>query len=202
MQGLGRHVVFVDSNVLYSRTARDWLGLRYIEGDLFTVFWTEEVLADVVHHLRKKHPTWDGAKTARVRDRIAATFEVGRVTDFTVDRSYQGEDPDDAHVHAAAVACNADILLTFNTKHFVWEGSEAYYDTMAPDEFFTLVDDTAPLMVRSVTCQQRDYWMTRTSEVDLRGRLRAASCPQFAERVLHHLHELAGIHVADGNGDA
>ncbi len=203
MQGLGKHVVFVDSNVLYSRTTADWLGLLYTEsGDAppFTVCWTEEILADVIHHLRKNHPTWDGAKIARIHDRYAETFEVGRVTDFTVDGTYQGGDPDDAHVHAAALACGADILLTYNTKHFVWEGSEAYYDTMTPDEFFTLVDDAAPALVRSVVCQQREYWIRKTNEADLRAQLGAAACPQFAQRVLRHLHELAGIHIRDGSG--
>lgn len=190
--------MFVDSNVLYSRTTRDWLGLLYTEGDLFTVCWSEEILADVIHHLRKDHPTWDGAKIARVHDRIAETFEIGRVAEFTVDGTYQGGDPDDAHVHAAALACQADILLTSNTKHFVWEGSDAYYDTMTPDEFFVLVDDAVPAVVRSVTCQQSNYWVSRTNEADLCAKLRGASCPEFAKRVLHHLHDLAGIHITGG----
>lgn len=199
MHGLGRHVVFVDSNVLYSRTTRDWLGLLYTESDSppFTVCWTEDVLADVIHHLRKNHPDWDGAKTTRIHDRIAETFEVGRVDDYILDGSYKGKDPDDAHVHAAALACQADILLTYNTPDFVWDGSNAHYDVMTPDDFFVLVDDSAPTMVRSVTCQQRDYWLSKTNEVDLRAQLCNASCPQSAKRVLRHLHALAGIHITE-----
>ncbi|RNI24254.1 hypothetical protein [Flexivirga caeni] len=67
---------------------------------------------------------------------------------------------------------------------------------MTPDEFFVLVDDAAPAVVRAVTCEQRDYWVSRTNEADLCAMLRGASCPEFAKRVLHHLHSLAGIHIS------
>lgn len=68
MSGTGHHRVFVDSNVFYSRTMRDWIGLLYVTGETppFHVLWSEDVLADVLHHLRKKHPDWDGAAIANV----------------------------------------------------------------------------------------------------------------------------------------
>lgn len=87
--------VFLDANVLYSRTVRDWLGLLYIDEVFeppFHAFWSEDVLAEAMYHLRQNNPTWDGAKVAVVRDRIAGTFEDGRVTDFVVDGSYGGPD--------------------------------------------------------------------------------------------------------------
>lgn len=82
MQGVLR--VFVDANVLYSRTQRDWLALIYLQGQQspYEVYWSEDVLAEVAYHLRRRHPLWSGRKIATFRDRIAGTFEVGRVTDF------------------------------------------------------------------------------------------------------------------------
>ncbi len=184
------HRVFVDSNVFYSRTLRDWLGLIYLEGDQspFVVFWSEDVMAEVVYHLRRKHPDWDGTQIATVRDRLTSSFEVGRVTDYTVSPSDAVTDPDDLHVHAAALACDADILLTCNTKDFV--GGE-HYDVMTPDDFFVLVNRSVPAAVRAATRKQVDYWGRQGLEVDLPARLTAAGCDHFAGLDLEHIRALA-----------
>lgn len=192
MHGIGVHGVFVDSNVLYSRTLRDWLALLYLNPhvEVFRVFWSEEVLADVIHHLRKDHPDWSGVKISAIRDRLTEVFEDGRVKDIDVDGTYQGSDPDDAHIHAAAVACRADILLTANVSDFVTAKDDTLlpYDVMTPDEFFVWVDDVAPLAVRGVTKEQRDYWFGQHGEVHLPRSLCRAGAPEFAERV--RLHQL------------
>lgn len=187
--------VFVDANVLYSKTLRDWLGLLYTDQDEvapFQVFWSEDVLAEVVYHLRKNHPEWDGGKLSNLRDRIAQTFEVGRVTDYSVDGSYQGNDPHDAHVHAAAVACQADYLLTCDHADFASEDpDELPYEIVVPDEFFVLVDRSSPELVDSCISHQIAYHQRRRGDVDLDGALKRAGCPDFAEVVVGHLRERA-----------
>jgi len=45
----------------------------------FQVHWTEDVMAEVLHSLRKAHPDWDGRRLTGIRDRLAGTFEAGRV---------------------------------------------------------------------------------------------------------------------------
>lgn len=84
-------VVFVDANVWFSRTLRDWIGMLYTTPDEppFEIRWTEDVLAEVLYHLRRKHPDWDGNRITGIRDRSAGTFEVGRVADFTVGTDYE-----------------------------------------------------------------------------------------------------------------
>lgn len=185
MQGIGQTVVFVDANVWFSRTLRDWLGMLYTVPDIppFVVHWSEDVLAEVIHHLRKKHPHWSGAHIANVRDRLAGTFEAGRVGDFVIDASYRGSDPGDGHVHAAAVACRADILITCNAGDFTWDENTSPYEVMHPDDFLVLVDDCSPALVRTVAAEMAQYWVVRRGECDLPDRLRKADCPQFAERV-------------------
>lgn len=187
MLGIGPHSVFVDANVVFSRTLRDWLGLLYTEskGSLFQVFWTEDVLAEAMYHLRKKHPGLSGQQTARVRDLIAGTFEVGRVTDFAIDPGWAGTDPHDAHVHAAATACGADILLTTNQRDFV--SDSVTYSVYSPDELFVLVDDSASHVVKAAVRSNVQYWMARRREPHLPQSLRDAGCPLFAERVRRHL---------------
>ena len=189
MGGLRTQRVLVDANVLYSRTVRDWLGLLYTvpESEPFLVCWTEDILAETLYHLRKKHPTWDGGRIAHVRDAIAGTFEAGRITDFTVE---PGTVVHDAHVAAAAKACGAEILLTFNEKDFADANHEMHYEVMTPDTFFGLVDDADPSLVAACARKQIEYWSKR-GEVRLVESLQDAGCPAFAERVLHHLQRQA-----------
>lgn len=187
--------VFLDANVLYSRTVRDWLGLLYTDEVFeppFHAYWSEDVLGEAIYHLRRKHPTWDGAKIAMIRDHIASTFENGRVTDFAIDGSYAGADPGDAHVHAACVSCGADYLLTENGRDFPQGlADELPYEVLTPDEFLQLVDDAFPQLVARAVQKQIAYWARRTGDVDLDGSLRKANCPGFAVRVVGHLRQQA-----------
>lgn len=191
MQGPGAYGVFVDANVWYSRTLRDWLGMLYTtpENAPFVVFWTEDVLAELIYHLRREHPDWDGHRITTIRDRLAGTFEAGRLEDFAVDGTYAGRDPRDAHIHAAAVACGADVLVTCNAADFVWDENTSSYEVMHPDDFLLLVDDSNPGLVAEVVARMCDYWVRRNGEIDLPLGLRLAGCPQFAHRVLAHLHQ-------------
>lgn len=191
VHGLGPYSVFVDANVWYSRVLRDWLGVLYTTPEVPTlvVHWTEDVLAELLFHLRRQHPDWPGSQITNIRDRLASTFEAGRVEDFVIDAGYRGRDEHDAHVHAAAVACGADALVTFNTADFSWDENSAQYELMHPDDFLLLVDDSSPSLVAAAAARMCSYWVDRCGEADLPARLRAAGCPQFAERVLRHLHQ-------------
>ena len=188
MPAPGTMVVFVDANVWYSRTLRDWVGRLYTlpETPPFEVRWTEDVMAEVLYSLRRKHPNWDGGRITRIRDLLQSTFEVGRVESFPMDERYQGKDPLDAHVHAAAVACGAGILLTCNVSDFVWDEDTAPYDVLHPDAFLTLLDDSAPELIRAATLSMNQYWFSKTGSANLPARLKKAGCPEFAERVRRH----------------
>lgn len=185
-------IILVDANVWYSRTLRNWLGLLYTQGSQapFRVRWTEDILAEVLYHLREEHPTWDGGRVTRIRDSIAGTFETGRVAEFRMDPNYAGVDERDRHVHSAAVACGAHVLLTFNIRDFP-QTDLLDYEVLLPDEFLVLVNDAAPNLVDSVILEMCRYWLSRRMEVDLPGRLKAAGCPTFAEGVRAALHRLA-----------
>lgn len=142
--------VFVDANVWYSRTLRDWLGMLYLDEldqPAFTVFCSEDVLAETLYKLRKERPDLDGKVVATLRDRLAGTFETGRVTDFHVPEQFKGADQYDAHVHAAALACDADFLLTSDRHGFP---DDAKYEVIDPDSFLLLMGDRAPHQVQSV----------------------------------------------------
>jgi len=89
-------------------------------------------------------------------------------------------------VHAAAVACGAGILLTCNVSDFVWDEDTAPYDVLHPDAFLTLLDDSAPELIRAATLSMNQYWFSKTGSANLPARLKKAGCPEFAERVRRH----------------
>lgn len=198
MQGTSTPV-FVDANVHFSRTRRDWMALLCTSPDppLFRVHWTEDVLAEVIGSLREKHPRWSGGRLTRIHDRFVETYAGYRVDDFTVDSSYQGRDPKDAHIHAAAIACRASYLVTDDTG-FRWDDSSAPYELETSDDFFCIVDESAPQLVRDVVCQQLRYWIRRDGEADLPAKLRSAGCPEFAEIVRTHVQALDIASVMSG----
>lgn len=183
--------VMVDANVLYSRTLRDWLFLlrNATEANMFVVHATEDVIAETLYRLRRNHPDWPGQLTTEIHDRISENIDC-RVRNYTIDGSYPGVDPDDAHVHAAAVASGVGVLLTGDTGFTTLseEVKDALpYEIHTPDSFFTLVAKSSPISVHQVTEQQVTYWMRRHGKCDLPARLRAADCPDFAEQVRQHV---------------
>jgi hypothetical protein len=183
--------VLVDANVLFSRTQRDWLFLLKLksEGRIFTVASTVDIVAETVSRYRDKNPTVPGGAIVRLNDLLFANLDE-RVDEYTVDDSFAGADQGDAHVDAAARAAGVDVVLTCDTG---WAnlGDEALatlpYEVQHPDYFFCLVDDASPATVRLVIRDQVEYWMSKHAEADLPASLRAASCPDFAERVRKHL---------------
>lgn len=180
--------VLVDANVLYSRTLRDWLFLLKLEsnGGMFTVLATEDVIAETLYRLRRKNPTADGSLISSVHDRIVKNIDE-RISDFVIDGSFLGDDGDDAHVHAAAVAGGASIVLTDDNGWSDAIADQLPYEVHHPDSFFTLTDDSAPHVVRSVVARQVEYFCRRDGRADLPGALQRAGCFEFAERVRRHL---------------
>lgn len=183
--------VLADANVLFSRTMRDWLFLLRNKsgGNLFVVYSTEDIIAEVVYRWRRANPEADGIITTRMHDLIVAQID-DRIEDFQMDDSYPGNDPDDQHVHAAAVSSGAGIVLTADTGFTELTDDQKDvlpYDIYTPDEFFVLADDSVPEVVRQVTVEQRDYWAAKPDSRSLPDQLVAAQCPEFAARVRGYL---------------
>ncbi len=183
-------IVFVDANVWFSRTLRDWIGMLYVTPPIapFEVRWTEDVFAELIYSLRRRHPDWEGSRITGIRDRLAEVFETGRVSDFQITSDYKGSDPLDAHVHAAAVACGADYLITANESDFKWDEDDSPYEVLTPDEFFLLVYDAVPELVAEVAVRMSRHWFKLLGDANIPERLKNAACPRFAERVLVTLH--------------
>ena len=66
------------------------------------------------------------------------------------------------------------------------------YEIYAPDEFFVLVDDSSPSLVRTTVKRQITYRSRRAnSDFDFAQALINSGCPVFADRVKLRCQELA-----------
>jgi hypothetical protein len=184
----GEHIVLVDANVWVSRTLRDWVCLLHIHGHgMFTALWTEDILAETLHAVRRLYPDLAGGKIAHVRESIVGTFPDGRVRDFEIDTGQPIPDPFDRHVHAAAIAGEVDLLITDNVEDLrpacPADRDSLPYEVYTADEFFMLIADCQPSVVRDVIRDQIEYFLEQGIEPNLPAALRRAGTPRFAERV-------------------
>lgn len=114
-------IVVADANVLYSRVLRDYLLYAAAE-QLISIRWSQRILDEFAKHLIGNVPGFDRAQAKRLFAGMNTAFPYALVT--PVSGHYQRfknlpmPDPDDRHVVAAAVASQADILCTANTKDF------------------------------------------------------------------------------------
>lgn len=181
--------VLVDANVLVSRTLRDWLLLLQIEAPgMFATCWTEDILAETVHGIRRRNRHADGGAITQVADTLRATMSE-RIDGFAVESFPALNDSDDLHVHAAALAGGVNMLLTNDTDFLQLSREvldELPYEVIDADSFLVLVDDSSPKAVDEVMHKQWTYWRSKDPASDLPQRLRDAGCPEFAERLWRH----------------
>lgn len=156
---------------------------------MFSVLSTEDVLAETMYRLRRNRRDLDGGVIYDLRAKFEEAIDE-ILKDFQGDIEYQGADPDDKHVHAAAVAGDADYLLT-EDRGFVWD-DDTPYEVYTCDEFFMLIDDGSPISVQRVVSNQLAYYRRNGNSKSLVDALRDAGCPQFAQRIEDHLRTLSG----------
>lgn len=108
-----------DAKVLFSRTLRDWICLMANRSGppLFHLRWTEDILAELVYHLRKKRPHFSDHQIGGVRDRIISVAEHGRIRGYEIDPDLAYTDDCDAHVHAAAEHGGVEYVITDDIKY-------------------------------------------------------------------------------------
>lgn len=161
---------------------------------MFQLCTSEDVIAEVLSSLRDKNPRWDGGRISGIRAAIVEVFDEV-IQDFDGSVDYAGSDPDDFHVHAAALGARADILVTCDVALLNQPNAdELEYEAFHPDDFFVLVNDSAPLNVRDASMKQVRFYANRDGERNTRviDSLIAASAPNFAEVVRLHLMDLSG----------
>lgn len=191
--------VFIDANVLVSRTLRDWLfAFRQPELFMFELYSSLDVITEALHSIRRNKPEIPGTLIDRWRQQMQEIIIM--VTDYNpadVKSTYKGSDKDDLHVHAAAVAAQCDYLMTNDRKLYGdlsgEELDELEYEVVSPDEFFCLVAESSPVLLDAAVTSQLRYWAEKTEHPRLDEHLREAECPNFAIFVKRAVMRKAGL---------
>lgn len=118
----GIPVAVLDANVLYSQLVRDVL-LRLAAANVFLPRWSDRILEEWTSNLVENRPDLSPARIAGTRRLVETTFPAGRVAGFELlESTFQGVDPGDRHVAAAALQARATHLVTLNLRHFAASG--------------------------------------------------------------------------------
>ncbi|MEM9490311.1 MAG: PIN domain-containing protein, partial [Myxococcota bacterium] len=119
--------VIYDACVLYSAPLRDLL-IRLGTTGLFRARWTDEILDEVFRNIIKNRPDLDIERLDRTRELMNASIRDVLVENYKefVD-GLTLPDSNDRHVLAAAIRCNAQVIVTWNTKDFPSDKLSLHY---------------------------------------------------------------------------
>lgn len=147
--------VIYDACVLYPAPLRDIL-MRLALTDLFKAHWTDDIHQEWIDALLRENK-FSRKKLERVRDLMDVHVRDAKVTGYEglID-DLELPDPDDRHVLAAAIRCNADAIVTINLKDFPEEALRPYgIDVLHPDDFIYYQIDMAPAVCCQAIREQR-----------------------------------------------
>jgi hypothetical protein len=127
---------FLDANVLYPAPVRDIL-LYTAYQDLYTVKWSDQVNHEWSKNLLKNRAD---LKTTSIEETIIqmnSAFPDANVFNYKdIISGLSLPDKNDRHVLAAAIKCKADVIVSFNLKHFPEKYLSKYeIEAKHPDEF-------------------------------------------------------------------
>ncbi len=179
--------VVLDANVLIQAAVRDTL-LRLSEQRLFLCRWSEEILEEVCRTLVGKRGL-SADKAARLLEQLRTHFP-----DACVGPGYKElipamkNDEKDRHVIAAAVFCKAEVILTYNVRHFPEESVGPFNICVkTPDEYLLDIYSLAPQQaVHALHEQGADLNPPRDIQGVLQG-LERCRCDQFVRLVRDQL---------------
>lgn len=136
-------VVLGDANVLYPRVLRDYL-LYAADQEVISIAWSGMILDEVTRHLIANVPGFTEESGKRLVRAMNAAFPYAEV-EPTVEHyqrlmDFSLPDEDDRHVLAAAIAADAVVLCTANTKDFPESVTASVgVETMTPDTLLCLL---------------------------------------------------------------
>ena len=134
-----------DACVLYPAPLRDLL-IELAASEVFKARWSEEIHDEWIRNLLKKKPDLNKKRIERTRQLMDKTVDSCLVCDYDpLIESLDLPDKDDRHVLAAAIKGRADVIVTYNLKHFPEKVLNCYdIEAQHPDDFIEHVIDLYP----------------------------------------------------------
>lgn len=150
-----------DACVLYPAPLRDLL-LELATSEIFKARWSKQIQEEWASNLAKNRPELDRKCIARTRKLMNQAVEDCLIEGYEelID-SLELPDLGDRHVLAAAIKGRADVIVTYNLKHFPEKNLDKYgIEAQHPDEFIGHVIDLQPekvcLAVKSIRKRLRN----------------------------------------------
>ena len=176
---------FFDANVFYGARLRSLI-LYLAQTKLFRARWSDAVHEEWARNLLKNRPdlkAGDLAKTRRLMDEAVLDALVTGYEPLIA--AMDLPDPDDRHVLAAAVACKASCVVTFNLADFPPDRLAPYgLHAVHPDDFLLDVESIDPAAFADAVRGDLDHY--RAPPLDLPEyvvALRRAGVPRIAEQI-------------------
>ena len=177
-------VALYDACVLHDSLVRDLL-IRVATKRALDVRarWTQQILDEMVRSILVRRRDIDVQRLARTRQLMCDAVPDCVVSGYeALVEGIELPDPDDRHVLAAAIKAGADVIVTYNLRHFPPAALEPFnIEAKHPDEFLIgLLDhDTATVretFVELVADLRRSQWTSAEAAARLRDRglIRAA----------------------------
>ncbi|MGL4745378.1 MAG: PIN domain-containing protein [Dermatophilaceae bacterium] len=172
--------VLLDTCVLYPQTLCDTL-LRIAEGGVYRPHWS----ADILDELRRNLAMIDSVGDTRARRRIdmmQRAFEDAMVTGYSDLVPAMTCHPKDAHVLAAAVVSECQVIVTFNLKDFPPEAVDRHdIEVVHPDGFLLDQLDLYPrIVLAALSAQSRASTRPSLTTSALIASLERCGVPRFA----------------------
>lgn len=182
--------VVLDACVIYPNMLRDLLMRLGLNG-LYMPKWTATIHDEWQRNLVKNMPEVTPDKVKRIEVLMDKALPDALVTGFEpLISGLSLPDEDDRHVVAAAIKCNAEVIVTFNLKDFPGENLDALeIEAMHPDEFILDLIDLNPALVLKAVREQRtslknpaigsEEYLTSLLKLGLPMRVRALEAYSF-----------------------
>lgn len=147
-------VALHDASALHPGALRDLL-VRLGSSGLYQAKWTERILDEALAAIVRDQPEL-AQRLDRTRELMCEAIPDATVTGYEDLIPCLGlPDPSDRHVLAAAIACNAQVIVTSNLRRFPEVHLQKYnIEAQTPDEFIVNVIELAPERVVDIMQQQ------------------------------------------------
>lgn len=177
-----RLVAVLDASVLHSIRATNLL-LQVATHNTFHPRWSDAIHDEWTRSVLRKNALADPAKLAKRRRDMDGYFPLALVTGFEAHiPSINLPDPDDRHVVAAGIAARADVIVTFNVRHFPAAALAPHgIEPLHPDAFLLELFDSDPgaVTASAAAVRQRLHAPPQTPDDFLRA-LAKAGLPRLA----------------------
>jgi predicted nucleic acid-binding protein len=153
---MANFVALYDACVLYPAPLRDLL-LHLALTDLFKARWTDRIHEEWIRSVLANRPDLTPELLDRTRLLMNRAVPDCLVTEYEglIER-LELPDPDDRHVLAAAIRCQAGVIVTYNLKDFPEHCLARYgIEALHPDEFIAHQFDLSPAKVGKAVRDQR-----------------------------------------------